>query len=295
MILSSADILRLEPAPSGLETWVRGFVHRRDRRGGDVVLILPETRSSIQIRRADPYFIRERSDGAPWRRVPDCSLWGPRLERGYGYAARDIEVFGAMLTPAGYRSVAGAAPATGASRADDLFGISPKLAGRLVEATGDGDFDRWRAAAAGAFRDAVGGLPEPAEIAGALDALEAALDDGVGAASARLGLSERHFRRLFRAEFGAPPKTYARLLRFDRTLRALHPRPWEAPAGDGAHSYADQAHLIREFCAFAEITPGAYRRNKARSGDAILRSVVVEGVAPPDHAPGGQPKAARSG
>ncbi len=275
---ATGDILRLVPPPPELSAFVFGFAHRRDARGGDVVLILPEARTSIQLRRADPYYIREAESGAPWREVPAVSLWGPRLKRGYGYAAQRIEVFGVGLTPAGFRALTGAAPGSLVNEAPPLDAAAPSIAAALgaLAAT---DFDQWRMEATEVIRPAFASAPAPPPIAQALQALGE--DGDIAGAARRLGLSERHFRRLFAAEFGASPKTYARILRFDRTLRRLHPRPWETADGPDADDYADQAHLIREFCAFAEITPGAYVRNKLRHGDRILRSIVVDGVDPP--------------
>ena len=275
---TTGDILRLVPAPAALAAHMFGFVHRRDARGGDVVLILPEARTSIQLRRADPYYIREVDAGAAWREVPGLSLWGPRLARGYGYAAQRIEVFAVGLTPAGFRALTGAAPGALVNEAARLESLSPRIAANL-SAIAAPDFDRWRKEATEILAAAFAAAPPPPPMARGLEALGENGD--IAGASRRLGLSERHFRRLFSAEFGANPKTYARILRFDRTLRQLHPRPWEAASPPGTDDYADQAHLIREFCAFAEITPGAYVRNKQRHGDRILRSIVVEGVAPP--------------
>lgn len=273
------EILHFTPPQADLAPFLFGFVHRRDCRGGDVVLILPEARTSVQVRRADPYFLRETDDGVPWREVPALSLWGPRLKRGYGFAKKRIEVFGFGLTPAGFRALTGAAPGTLVNEAAPLETIAPQIAANLATITTT-DFDRWRREATEILAAAVAAAPAPPLIARGLEALGE--DGDTAGASRRLGLSERHFRRLFAAEFGVSPKTYARILRFDRTLRQLHPRPWETADRPHADDYADQAHLIREFCAFAEITPGAYVRNKERHGDRILRSIVVEGVAPPD-------------
>ncbi len=276
---TTGDILRLVPPPAALAGHVFGFVHRRDARGGDVVLILPEARTSVQVRRGDPYFIREIDAAAEWREVPELSLWGPRLKRGYGYAARNIEVFGVGLTPAGFRALAGAAPGSFLNDAPPLPSTAPVI-GASIAALDLNDFDRWREGAAEILAAAFAAAPPPPPISQAIAALGENGD--IAGAACCFGLSERHFRRLFAAEFGASPKIYARILRFDRTLRRLHPRPWEITDRPDTDEYADQAHLIREFCAFAEITPGAYVRSKERHGDRILRSIVVEGVRPPE-------------
>lgn len=73
-----------------------------------------------------------------------------------------------------------------------------------------------------------------------------------------LGMSERHFRRLFRDATGVGPKTFAKLARFHRALgaaRQRRPASWASIAA--ASGYYDQAHLIDEFRAIAGVTPSA--------------------------------------
>jgi len=67
--------------------------------------------------------------------------------------------------------------------------------------------------------------------------------------------------RTFEQAVGLKPKTYARLRRFDRVL-ARHAAEPDASWADiaAAEGYTDQAHLSREFRAFAGVTPGRYRR-----------------------------------
>jgi AraC-like DNA-binding protein len=80
----------------------------------------------------------------------------------------------------------------------------------------------------------------------------------VNAVAVDLGVSERHLRRLFRETVGVSPKTFAKLTRFRRALRA-------ARADTGANwasiavavGYYDQAHLIAEFRSIAGMTPSA--------------------------------------
>jgi AraC-like DNA-binding protein len=72
----------------------------------------------------------------------------------------------------------------------------------------------------------------------------------------RLGVSERHLRRLMVDETGIAPRHFARIQRFHALLRAsdLAPRPsWAALAAD--HGYADQSHLIREVQHLAGVSP----------------------------------------
>ena len=78
----------------------------------------------------------------------------------------------------------------------------------------------------------------------------------------RLGRSRRHLATRFREQIGLPPKTVARILRFDRAVALL--------GGGGATlaelafecGYYDQAHLNRDFRAVRRHLPG--RASRAR-------------------------------
>jgi AraC-like DNA-binding protein len=71
-----------------------------------------------------------------------------------------------------------------------------------------------------------------------------------------VGWSRRHLAARFQADVGLAPKTVARILRFQRVTQTLG-----AAGGGGlaevayACGYADQAHLNRDFRAFAGTTP----------------------------------------
>lgn len=83
----------------------------------------------------------------------------------------------------------------------------------------------------------------------------------IGAVVEQSGLSHRHFVSLFRRAVGLAPKTYARVLRFQRALRVARndtASAWVAIANDAG--YSDQAHFNRDFAEFAGVTPTAYRR-----------------------------------
>lgn len=65
--------------------------------------------------------------------------------------------------------------------------------------------------------------------------------------AAGLNVSRRHLSTRFRAQVGLPPKTFARLLRFELARRLMTERParWADLAAECG--YADQSHLNREF------------------------------------------------
>nr|WP_255644520.1 helix-turn-helix transcriptional regulator [Actinoplanes polyasparticus] len=75
--------------------------------------------------------------------------------------------------------------------------------------------------------------------------------------AAEVGWSDRHLTNRFRAEVGLRPKETARVARFDRARRALHPGALIAEVA-AAHGYADQSHLVREFRALAGCTPSEW-------------------------------------
>jgi AraC-like DNA-binding protein len=82
--------------------------------------------------------------------------------------------------------------------------------------------------------------------------------------SAETGWSHKHLITTFTRVVGVTPKRAARVIRFERLLRAADRRPgsgWAELATDC--SYADQAHLIRDFTEFTGTSPGAYRAARA--------------------------------
>jgi AraC-like DNA-binding protein len=84
---------------------------------------------------------------------------------------------------------------------------------------------------------------------------------GVAAVVEESGYSHRHLAHTFEEAVGLTPKTYGRVQRFGRVLDRLNASPGVSLADiAAAESYADQAHMSRDFKAFAGVTPGRYRR-----------------------------------
>src|SRR5579883_1125844 len=75
---------------------------------------------------------------------------------------------------------------------------------------------------------------------------------------ARAGISQRHLDRLFRSHLGFNPKTFARVVRFQRALGRLRGDPGCTLAELAAEcGYYDQSHFVREFRTFAGTAPRA--------------------------------------
>jgi AraC-like DNA-binding protein len=78
-------------------------------------------------------------------------------------------------------------------------------------------------------------------------------------AAKHLGLSQRRFIQVFKAEVGMTPKLFSRIQRFQQTRTFIRQNPspdWAALALD--LGYFDQSHFIREFLEFSGLSPTAY-------------------------------------
>lgn len=93
---------------------------------------------------------------------------------------------------------------------------------------------------------------------------------------ARSGYSHRVFVQRFREATGLGPKTYARVLRFQRAVAAVS----GSLGGDDARlaldlGYADQAHFCREFREMSGLRPAEYRAAAPSSPNHVPRGASV--------------------
>jgi AraC-like DNA-binding protein len=82
---------------------------------------------------------------------------------------------------------------------------------------------------------------------------------GIGELAAEIGWSRKRLIAMFRDQVGQPPKTVARILRFNRVVKLLAADTamgWAELAYDAG--YYDQAHFNRDFRDFAGCTPSEY-------------------------------------
>ena len=92
----------------------------------------------------------------------------------------------------------------------------------------------------------------------------------VTAVTDAVGLSAKRFIERFKAEVGVTPKVFCRIRRFQRVLSCAHSAAevdWAQLAAECG--YFDQAHLIRDFRAFAGITPTKYRESRTGSPNHV--------------------------
>jgi AraC-like DNA-binding protein len=179
-----------------------------------------------------------------------------------------VEQFGAIecvdvkLTPLGAYTLLGVPMCELANEVLDLADVLGPVAARLTERLANTPDWADRFAVLDAFllaRAEAGPRPSP-EVRWAWRRLVATGGAvPVGALAQEVGWSRRHLVTRFRQQVGLPPKTIARVVRFDGLLRRV------GNAGGGAWSriaaecgYYDQAHMNRDFREFAGTTPSDY-------------------------------------
>lgn len=86
----------------------------------------------------------------------------------------------------------------------------------------------------------------------------------------QLGLSQRHFIKMFSEQVGVTPKLYGRLQRFQRAAEMTRGSSTPIWADIAATcGYFDQSHLIHEFQTFSGLTPTDFHRLR---NDRLLAS-----------------------
>ena len=99
-----------------------------------------------------------------------------------------------------------------------------------------------------------------------------------------IGWSPRYLGSRLQAETGLTPKAAARVVRFDRARRLL--QRWSASTAGGPPpvladlaagcGYYDQAHLAREFRAFAGCPPTQWLAEEFRNVQAMLATAWAD-------------------
>jgi AraC-like DNA-binding protein len=180
-------------------------------------------------------------------------------------------------TSMGIRFRTGAAPpllGTSAAEVRDLNVPLDAMWGRYGHSLAEqvGDAGDWRARLAVLLGGLVARRRHAPDLDPVATGVAALLSERPGASLPQLadhaGLSERQLRRRVEAAVGYPPRTLARILRFQHFLQT-----WRATPAHHGHrdlatlavvtGYADQAHLTRESRRLAGLPPAAFLASEA--------------------------------
>ncbi len=77
----------------------------------------------------------------------------------------------------------------------------------------------------------------------------------------KIGYSQKHFTEMFRRQIGVTPKSYLKIMRFQKAVRTIDSATeidWGTIAQDCG--FYDQAHFINDFKHFSEFTPEQYAK-----------------------------------
>ena len=86
----------------------------------------------------------------------------------------------------------------------------------------------------------------------------------------RLQLSERSLERKFKRSVGISPKLFARIRRFQSSLRQMQDPRVALTDVAFDQAYADQSHFIRSFKQFSGITPRQYHKRFRRLAESVV-------------------------
>jgi AraC-like DNA-binding protein len=270
--LGAWEMVSRDPEPR-LRAHVRRYVgyvesgtrplRRREMPSGDIVLILSfgpgidvsePTKPGTSARRVsfaaglhDEYAVTEH-DGAQHGMQVDLSPLGA------------FQFFGLPMSEVAHRVV----------DLEDVFGPrAPALVEQLYEAPGwDARFTLLDSAIAARLGKHLPASPDVAWAWRRLTETEGLVT--IGTLTEELGCSRRHLTARFREQVGMPPKTLARILRFERAVRRLR-EGGNASLAEVAFEcgYYDQAHFNRDFRRFAGITPSEFLARVLPDGGGV--------------------------
>lgn len=163
------------------------------------------------------------------------------------------------ITPQGARALFGMPAAEIVDRTVPMDTVLGRLTAQLIDrlhatATWSRRFELLDRLLAAAIAESGTAPPQVAFAWQRLTATGGAVE--VGDLAVEVGWSRRHMSERFRREYGLPPKTMARVIRFERARRMLtEERQPSLGAVAAAAGYADQAHMNRDWREFAAASP----------------------------------------
>jgi AraC-like DNA-binding protein len=199
-------------------------------------------------------------------------------------ARRPEPVLGVRFRPGRAGPLLREAPGRLRNRRVALADLGPVAVDRLAERVAEAPTP---AAAMALLVDEVrrraAGAREPDGVATAAADLLLASGGGatIGGVADELAVSERHLRRRATEALGYGPKTFARIVRFQRALTLLHGGGHGLADVAARTGYADQAHLTREVTELAGRPPGQIRSDGRADAGGVAGSFKTADAAAP--------------
>jgi len=221
--------------------------------------LLPDGRSEIAIHLGDPF---DRLVVPGCRERQHRALFIGQLDTHVSLEPLDVvSVFGACFHPDGASAFAPWPQHETAGcilPLDDLWGAEAR---GLEEAVRNARSNASRIAAGEQFlRRQIRGREPDLRLRAAIELMQREPWQRIAGIAASTGCTARRLQRAFLDRVGCPPKTLARINRFQRVLRLreLYPR-WSWARAAAESGYYDQAHLTADFRRFSGSTPALHQ------------------------------------
>lgn len=267
------------PAPPPLDALVHCFWFLRGSlAGAPAQPVLPDGRMEIVIHLAEP-FAEVGPDGVA-RGQAEALLAGQLMAPIALMPRGPADVIGIRFRTEAARSLLGFSAERVTGRVEPLAESQGRLAGELKDATTQrrndattqGRNEELVEALSAVLMRFVRGQPSPM-VREAVRALARPGGAPLRQLARDLGVTLRTLERRVTEDTGLGPKPLQRVLRFRNALRLLEQAPRGKWSGAAIRAgYYDQAHLIREFRAFAGMPPTEY------FGAAIPLSRAIQGL-----------------
>jgi AraC-like DNA-binding protein len=254
---------QISPAPA-LRPYIRCYWTLRADATGDASAqrVLPDGCVEIIINLGARFIRHDAAGGA--ERQPLELLVGPTTRHMTIAPSGAIQLVGVRFAPGGAVPFLSVAPEEVRDAAPSLEDVASPLMGAVAErlaAAPSGTEGSVLDASLGARLAQARRLTDQRVVASVRAARTSVQSLRVDALMSLTGLGARQLERTFRDHVGFGPKTFCRLVRFQRVVRAIEPgvrTSWARVAAQ--HGYADQSHLAREFREFAGTNLTSYVR-----------------------------------
>lgn len=199
--------------------------------------------------------------GEHWQRVPRAFVTGIWTKPAILKVEQRIEWFGIRFKPEVFLRIFNQPFREMENVALDVRSVLGKSTGELADRIAEADTTEQRIALAESFFTQHLKNDQPGQVYYS-NALQLIRQYGGRVSTEELSkkvyVCERQLQRAFRENFGISPKTYSRLVRFNRASNLLK-KAERLNWADITYScgYADQAHFIRDFKAFSGANPTA--------------------------------------